>query len=143
MANLKVKIVKYSDGKLDRVMVPIASATAVEKGHAISYEGNKAVLMDLEAEDATFVGISEDDHAAASGDGKILVIQKCIVDAPVESGSYCSGDPLSFNTSTGSLQKDTDNTIAFAFEDTELDSVTRLRCLIDVVALDKLFNVKA
>lgn len=143
MGNLNVKIMKYSDGKLDRVYVPVAS-TLIRKGDALSYESAHAVLMDAEAEDATFIGISEDDHAVADGDGFVVAIQKCIVDAPVESGSYSIGDPLSFKDVNSTLQKDTvDNTIAFAFEDTETTSVTRLRCLIDVVALDKLFNVKA
>lgn len=139
MADLVVKIRKYSDGKLDRLMIPIASATAIVKGEALSYESGNAVKVDASTDDATFIGISDDDHLANSGATKISCIINCVADAPVQSASYTLGQGLKYNTA-GTLEGTTGaDLIAWSLEDTATTSVTTLKVLFDVPAIGKLF----
>ena len=143
MADLVGKILLYGDGKLDRVNLPIASATAIVKGEFVCYESGYVTKMDADTDDATFVGISEMDHPANSGITGITVITNCIVLAPVSTASYAFAAGMKYATS-GSLVADGGaNTICHAIEDNGTTSKTSLKVMVDTYKLGKLFLVSA
>lgn len=126
------------DGKFDRLTVPVQSATVIGKGDLISYESGYAVPLDLAAEDATFLGASED-QSAVGETLDIVVLTKVIGSVPVESAAYTIGQALAYNASNTTLESSTANTIAWSMEDTSGVSKTSLKVLIDTVILGKLF----
>ena len=129
-------VVKYGDGRTDRVDVPIASATTIEKGDFISYESNKAVLMDNVGEDDTFCGMAE--TTSTNGDTEnLVVLTKCIAEVDTTSATYTIGQGLMYTSENTLVAAGSDTAIAWSTE--YKTSCTRLRVLIDVVALQKLF----
>jgi len=138
--NVKLRIM--GDDQLDRISVPIESATVVASGDLISYEGGYAVKLDAAAEDATFLGVSESQSKVGETDD-LVVIRKCIAESVVASAAYTIGAALAYNASNGNLEASTANTIAWAYETSKGVSVTSLKVLIDVVHLSKLFPISA
>jgi len=142
MANTLAKLRLLGDEKIGRIAVPIASATVIPAGMFVSYESGLAVPLDLQAEDVTFLGVAEGQSKNGETD-LISVITQGVFEVPVTSAAYAIGAGLHFNASTGALEAATANTIAWAWEDTKGVSVTTLKVLVDVLALNKLFPVLA
>ena len=139
-----VQIVKYFQG--NSVMAEVASATVLEKGFFISYESNKAVVMDLVTDDATFLGICNDDSANGDTDD-VEVLLKCEIRVDVVSATYSILQGLKYSAGSATVDyklvdDGSANTIAFSLEE-KTSAVTRLKVLIDVVALGKLAAVSA
>ena len=131
------KLRLIGDEKLDKVGVPIASATVIPAGSLVSYESGLAVLLNAEAEDATFIGVAETASKAGETD-PMTVIKRGIFEVGVVSAAYTIGAPLMYSAS--GLLAATANTIAWAHEDTGGVSVTTLNVLIDVPLLGALFT---
>lgn len=143
MADLVGKILLYGDGKLDRVNLPVASATAIVKGEFVCWEAGYVTKMDAATDDAVFVGVSEMDHAANSGITNLTIITNCIVLAPATSASYAFGAGMKYNTG-GYLEADgAANTICHVVEDNGTASVASLKVMVDTYHLGKLFLVSA
>lgn len=140
---MNVKPRLWGNNQLDLIEVPIDGATALEPGDLVSYEGGLAVKMNAEAEDATFLGVCKDKVKLLDTFPNVVVATKCIVDSAVTSAAYTIGQALMLNNASQTLEASTANSIAWAFEDTGGVSVTTLKVLIDVVALNKLFAVDA
>lgn len=141
---MEVQIVKYFPG--NSVMAEVASATVLEKGFFISYESNKAVPMDAVTEDATFLGICNDDSADGDTDD-VEVLLKCEIRVDVVSATYSILQGLKYSAGSATVDyklvdDSSANTIAFSLEE-KTSAVTRLKVLIDVVALGKLAAVSA
>jgi hypothetical protein len=134
--NVKIRI--PGDERLDLVAVPVASATVIAQGDLISYEGGLAVVLDAEAEDATFIGVAEQGSSVGETT-PIAVWNKCIVDAPVTSAAYTIGASIGLNAGGTALEASADNTLFNSIEDTGGANATTLKCLVDVALLGKLF----
>lgn len=129
-------VVQYGDGRTDRVQVPIASATEIEKGDLISYESNKAVLVDAVTEDDTFAGIAE--TTSENGDtDDLVVITKCVLDIDVTSGTYTLGQGLKYTSENTLVAATADTAIAWSMGYNYVK--TRIKVLIDIDKLQKLF----
>lgn len=129
-------IVHYGDGRTDRLKVPIASATTIEKGDYISYESNKAVLMDAAGEDDSFAGIAE--TTSRDGDTTDLVcITKCVLETDVTSAIYTLGQGLKYTSENTLVAASTDTAIAWSTG--YYYHKSRIKVLIDIDKLQKLF----
>jgi hypothetical protein len=142
MANQIAKLRLMGDEKIGRIAVPIASATVIPAGQFVSYESGLLVPFDTQNEDVTFIGVAEGQSKAGETD-LVSVIVQGVVECSVTSAAYTIGQGLHFNASTGALENATANTIAWSWEDTKGASVTSLKVLVDIVALNKLFPVLA
>jgi predicted RecA/RadA family phage recombinase len=143
MADLVGKVLLYGDGKHDRVNLPVASATAIVKGEFVCWEAGYITKMDAASDDATFVGVSEMDHAANAGIVNLTVITKCVVLAPATTASYSFGAALKYNTGGYLEAAGGADTIAHAWEDNGTTSITSLKVMVDTYHLGKLFLVSA
>lgn len=143
MADLVGKILLYGDGKLDRVSVPIATATAVVKGEFVCYEAGYVTKMDAATDDATFIGVSEMDHPANSGATDLTIITNCVVLTPATTASYSFGSGVKYNTG-GYVEADgAANTIGHVWANYGTASVTSLKIMVDTYKLGKFFLVSA
>lgn len=141
----KVKIVQsYSDGWSDRGDWEISNtAVAITEGQLLVETGGKVEAMDLVTEDAGFVGVAATGHSVDPNDYRdhVTVLEKCMIEIDVVSGTYTKGDPLKYSAGSAtvahSLAADAGaNTIAWAAE-TKLTAVTRLKVYVDVWRLGK------
>lgn len=142
MANQIAKLRLMGDEKIGRIAVPIASATVIPAGMFCSYESGLLVPFDTQNEDPTFIGVAEGQSKAGETD-LVSVIVQGVVECSVTSAAYTIGQGLHFNASTGALESATANTLAWSWEDTKGVSVTTLKVLVDIVALNKLFSIQA
>lgn len=144
MAASGITVLDYDNE--DVVMVPVATATVIERGDPISYESGAGVLLDSADEDASFVGIALDD--SQTGDTRnIRVASRCFCQVGVTSATYDSGVGLLYvsgDATTVYVFADDSgaNTIAWAAE-TKGSAVTSLKVLFDAVQLSKLYEVNA
>lgn len=139
---MKAKLRLLGDQKLDRVSVPVASATEIDQYDLISLESNLAVKMDAEAEDATFLGVSESQSKNGETDN-ISVLRKGVFEVNAEAATYTIGQALMLNNTNQTLEAATANSIAWAYEVKVVGSGGTLKVLIDTVALSKLFAISA
>jgi len=128
----------------DFIYIPVADATDLGKqGDFVSYESNAAVLMDAAGEDATFAGFGISVHVTNENLPNDLTIGlKGVVVYDVASATFAVAAGLKYSARATLVADAGANTIAWAAK-REAASVTRLRSLIDVIALGKLFAVSA
>jgi hypothetical protein len=92
-------------------------------------------------EDATFLGVCGTLSEDANGPQELLVYTQCIVEVPTTSATFTPGLGLKYK-SDGTLEDDgAANTICNSLE--YKTSATSLKVLVDVVSLQKLFEVSA
>jgi hypothetical protein len=138
------QVVYFPKDESDVAYIPVDDATDLEnQGDFVSYEGNLACLLDAEAEDATFAGYTITVHVADETlPDEVAVGLKGVVVYDISSGTVSFAAGLKYSA-RGKVAADSGyNTIAWSFK-REAAAVTRLRCLIDVIALGKLFAVSA
>ncbi len=107
----------------------------------MSLESNAGVNLDAAADDATFLGITDDESDSTQSDD-IQVLLKCHIKVDVTSATYgllgglkwAAGDS---GTDYSLVADGGANTIAWSLTE-ETSAVTRLRVLIDVLGLHKL-----
>ena len=133
---------------LRTAFLPIALATVIEVGNLLSYESRLVVLMDDEAEDATFLGVAlaESDNSQSEN---VLVMTAGFIDATLVSATYAYGAGLKYDNSAddGSLVADGNaNTIAWiAGKEPGSSNVTNNLVWFNTMpgggVLDKLFDI--
>jgi hypothetical protein len=124
----------------DIVYLPVATAMAIAvQGALVSFESSVAVLFNAATEDATFAGFAMTVHAADEANPKeVAVGLKGQVIYDCTSAAYDLGDGLKYASANNLVADGGANTIAYAAR-VEASAVTRLRTLVDVVSLGKLF----
>lgn len=134
-------ILQYA-GDMDRFVIPIAAATAIEVGDLISYEGSAAVLLNADTEDATFIGYAINQHTANQPEPDRLVVGlRGVLKMTVTSATYDFGDGLKYTSENTLVADGGANTLAWAGE--YAATVTTLKVIVDVIKLGKLFGVDA
>lgn len=129
-------------GDLDRLVLPVGAAVAIETGDLISLESNSSTLLDADTDDATFVGFAISQHTAnVAMPATLLVGLKGILLFTVTSASYGFGAGLKYTSENTLVADGGANTIAWSGE--EATTVTSLKTIIDVIAMNKLFAVDA
>lgn len=129
----------------DVIMVPVASATVIERGDPISYESSLATVLATVTDDIYFAGIALDD--SVSGDtNNIRVATRCLCQVGVSSASYTDGQGLKYASGAATTvfafaDDGNANTIGWSTE--TKTTVTSLKVLFDAHALRKLFEVNA
>lgn len=138
------QIVYTPKDESDFVQIPIATATSLTiQGSLCSYESSYIVLLDAAAEDATFCGVNILTHTANEASPELITTAlKATVIYDCTSATYGFADGLTYASANAVVDDGGYNTICFSAR-LEASAVTRLRCLIDVVALGKLFAVAA
>jgi len=129
----------------DFIYIPVADGTDLGKqGDLVSYESNAAVLLDAVAEDATFAGFAISVHVTNENlPNDLTVGLRGVVVYDVASATFALAAGLRYGGSRNKLVADGGyGTIAFSHK-REAAAVTRLRALVDVIALGKLFAVSA
>jgi hypothetical protein len=128
----------------DFIYIPVADGTDLGKqGDLVSYESNAAVLMDAAGEDATFAGFGITVHIADENlPNDLTVGLKGVVVYDVASATFALAAELKYSARNKLVAAAGADTIAWSHK-REASAVTRLRSLIDVVALGKLFAVSA
>jgi len=105
------------------------------------------VLMDLVSDDATFLGIANGNIVASTGGaadetaGVIEVLLECIIECDSTSATYTPGQDVKYAGENAVVDAGSNDTIMWSLESKA--TATRLICLVDVVALQKLFAVAA
>ncbi len=133
-------IVSEGDGRTDRVLMLVATATVIKVGDLVYASVGKVYAVAASTADAKFQGIAGE-SSAASQSNSITVHTKCVVDVDVTSASYYVGAGLRW-VSTDTLNDDGGaNTLAWAHENFVGTVTTRLRVLIDVPRVRKLYTV--
>ncbi len=143
MADLQATVIyQPGDSIFGRVTLPKKTAADdIQIGDFLMSDGANGVeKMTADTDDATFVGVCAMLSKDADGPQILLIYTQCIVEVPVTSASYNFGAGLKWVT--GALVADGSvNTIAWAWETTS--TVTSLKVLVDVLALQKLLPVGA
>jgi len=145
MADLKAtNILHYGDGAFDRVVLDKGTAgDAIEVGDFLIMDTAGAVSkMTGVTEDSVFAGVCGTLSKDADGPQELLVYTKCIAEVPMTSATYIHGAGLKYKTD-GTLEDDDDaNTIVWAWSNA-VGTVTSTKVLVDVLALNKLFELNA
>jgi hypothetical protein len=139
------QIVYGPSNEHDFIYIPVADATDLGKqGDLVSYESNAAVLLDAAAEDATFAGFAITVHVADENlPNDLTVGLRGVLVYDVASATFAIAAGLKYAGSRNKVVADGGyNTIAWSHK-REASAVTRLRTLVDVIALGKLFAVSA
>jgi len=143
MADLKASaILQYGDAIYGRLVLPkLTAAGDLQVGDFVHWDSTGVEKMSAAAEDITFLGICGTLSEDATGPQQILVYTQCVVEVPTTSATFTPGLGLKFK-SDGTLEDDGNaNTIANSLE--YKASATSLKVLVDVVSLQKLFEVSA
>lgn len=129
-------------GELDRAVLPVGAATALEVADLVSYEASAAVLLDAAGEDATFAGYMINQHTANQPEpDRVVVGLRGMLKMSVTSATYDFADGLKYASENTLVADGGANTLAWAAE--YAATVTTLKVAIDVIALSKLFGVDA
>lgn len=138
------QVVFFPKDESDIAYVPVADGTDLEnQGDWVSYESNYGVLLDAAAEDATFCGYVIVPHVEDETlPDEVTVGLKGVVIYDISSGTVSFAAGMKYSARYTVVADGGYNTIAWSFK-REASAVTRLRCLVDVIALGKLFAVSA
>ena len=129
-----------------RVEVPVGTTSPIElnEGDLISYETRVACLLNAEAKDATFLGISRDyNYLTLFPDSMryINVSMKVVALCPCTSAAYIIGQGLKYASVKNTVADDGGvNTIAWSIQETRTALVTLVKVLIDVPLLKKVIE---
>ena len=128
----------------DLVYLPVADAMAIAvQGALVSLESSTAVLLNADTEDATFAGFAMTVHAADEAlPNEVTVALKGQVIYDCTSAAYDTGAGVKYVSLNAVVADGGANTLAWAAS-LEASAVTRLRTLVDVLALGKLFATDA
>ena len=143
MADLKASaILQYGDAIYGRLTLPkLTAADDIQVGDFVHWDSTGVEKVSAAAEDATFLGVCGTLSEDANGPQELLVYTQCIVEVPTTSATFLPGDGLKYKTD-GTLEDDgAANTICNSLE--YKTSATSLKVLVDVVSLQKLFEVSA
>jgi len=138
------QVVFFPKDESDIAYIPVADATDLaNQGDFVCYESSFATLFDAAADDATFTGYVITPHVAAEVlPDEVTVGLKGVVVYDQASGTTDFAAGLKYSARYTVAADGGYNTIAWSFK-REAIATTRLRCLIDVIALGKLFAVSA
>ena len=143
MADLKASaILQYGDAIYGRLTLPkLTAADDIQVGDFVHWDSTGVEKVSAAAEDATFLGVCGTLSEDANGPQELLVYTQCIVEVPTTSATFTPGLGLKYKTD-GTLEDDgAANTICNSLE--YKTSATSLKVLVDVVSLQKLFEVSA
>jgi hypothetical protein len=143
MADLKASaILQYGDAIYGRLTLPkLTAADDIQVGDFVHWDSTGVEKVSAAAEDATFLGVCGTLSEDANGPQELLVYTQCIVEVPTTSATFTPGLGLKYK-SDGTLEDDgAANTICNSLE--YKTSATSLKVLVDVVSLQKLFEVSA
>ncbi len=143
MADLKASaILQYGDAIYGRLTLPkLTAADDIQVGDFVHWDSTGVEKVSAAAEDITFLGVCGTLSEDADGPQELLVYTQCIVEVPTTSATFLPGDGLKYKTD-GTLEDDgSANTICNSLE--YKTSATSLKVLVDVVSLQKLFEVSA
>lgn len=107
-------------GNVNYVPVPVATATAVEKGDFLKLSGGLGVVCTADTDNLTLFAISEEAHAANSGAKSlncVLIQPGLIAEYDLDAATDITyGDLLTLTATAQTLTKNATNPIAFATE---------------------------
>jgi predicted RecA/RadA family phage recombinase len=141
MADLKASaILQYGDAIYGRLTLPKKTAADdLQIGDFLKWDSTGVVKMAAATDDITFIGVCGTLSEDANGPQDILVYTQCICEVPTTSATFQPGAGLKFKTDS-TLEDDAGaNTIANSLE--YKASATSLKVLVDVVSLQKRFEV--
>jgi len=142
MADLKASaILQYGDAIYGRLTLPKKTAADdLQVGDFLMWDSSGVVKMAAATDDITFIGVCGTLSEDANGPSNILVYMQCICEIPTTSATFQPGAGLKFKTD-GTAEDDAGaNTICNSLE--YKASATSLKVLVDVVGLQKRFEVK-
>jgi len=132
-----VKIKKHSNwfGPLE---FPVTSATAIEVGDFVAFDGTDLELVDAVTDDNIFLGVAGGKSLVGST-SRIPVYIQCVCNGAVASSTYAFGDGLKFNATNNNLETDgadgaTEDTIAHVFE-YKSGTITDVNFMVDIINL--------